>query len=221
MKDQFKPDITTQISFIKDAIDIVTQGNTIVMDEKHATILREVAENLIAVRLMGRNINEYKGPYLKWVVIKADDTFHEALKAMDIVQTASFTEYKHHEKQIYVRVPNELRKDALYKIYIEPQINMSKSMTMHNVSIKVQLSLVELNFSLWSTPVHTRMPKADFIDYLRLCDEWNDRLDEMIIDQWQLDFDKQEQQPEPEPDYNGYSKHEEAERMHRIQRDLK
>ena len=51
MPHQTKPDITQQISFIKDAIDIVTQGNTIVMDEKHATILREIAENLIAVRL--------------------------------------------------------------------------------------------------------------------------------------------------------------------------
>ena len=53
-----KPDITQQISFIKDAIDIVSRGNTIVMDAKHATKKREGYTREQALELIVKTIQQ-------------------------------------------------------------------------------------------------------------------------------------------------------------------
>ena len=208
MQQHNKPDINTQINFIKDAIAILSTDEkaTIVLDKSTSEMLREIAQNLIANRLIEKfkelNGHEHKGPYLKWTIIKTNDVFMSAMRDLDcIVETVSFREYKHKDKQIYLRVPFPLQGDCHYKMYIEPQVNMSKSLRYGSTCIKIQLTLMELNRgSRFSTPIESRMPKADFVDYLRLSEEWNDKLDEMIMDQPEFYFDPHEGEPEPTVD---------------------
>jgi hypothetical protein len=157
-------------------------------------MIREILENLIAVKLWNKvmDIEKPVGPYLKWVLIEANNFFFDTIANMKcIVSTESFIELKHDERQIYLRLPvGVIEPGEVFKMYIEPQINMSRSQRMGNASIKIQLSCLRFKESRYSSPVTSKMKSTDFIHYLNMCEEWNYKIDSLLVDEPELNFDK-------------------------------
>lgn len=124
--------------------------------------------------------------------------FFEALKRLDVVaETPNFIEYKHRSLlQIYLRVPKYvLEKEgiAVY-MFIEPQINLNKSIREGGARFKLQLTVVDgcgrdgekwvslkaigNGWNKWET--------NDLLRYLGVCDAWHDRLYDVLTDQPEL-----------------------------------
>ncbi len=126
---------------------------------------------------------------VEFVCIKANDKYFEALRNLDkIVETEHFQEYVHKEKQIYVRHDKRIELDSNCLLFIEPQINMSRSIRHgFGFAAKLQFSVIK-HFGVRGHqvqgidffPYYNPLSSADFIEGLEMCPAWKNQVRGML-----------------------------------------
>jgi hypothetical protein len=188
-----------QIDFIAGAKNIVSDPKrSVVHDIDNLDMLKSVQESLEELSYFRKTknigLNTPSVPYLKWVVFQANEFYFMTLKELDvIVDTETFTEYKHKARQVYLRHAKCIGIDDTCVMYIEPQVNMNRSIREGASRIKIQLSLLPYhNLSKFSNPVATKMNNKNLIEYLNLCESWESNFWMCLMDESELDFNQKE-----------------------------
>jgi len=106
-----------------------------------------------------------------------------------IVEKELFQELKHKEKQIYMRWDTRIQEGQTCIAFLEPQINLAKSLRMRTPSLKVQITVlpfygVDTSRSL----IAHKMKSADLIDLLNVCESWEYILHSILTDEPNFDF---------------------------------
>jgi hypothetical protein len=187
-----------QIDYITKARKLTANSdNQVLLNRSSEEMLFAIEKSLVNLKLikLENTIREKdrNTPYLKFTFISVNDFYFELLKSLDvIVDTDNFTEYKHNRKQIYVRHSKRITPGQTCMMYIEPQVNLNRSLSRGTVAIKIQLTIMPMVGYKFSTPIASKMESADLFGLLNLCEDWNDNLDSLLQDEPQFDFEGKE-----------------------------